>query len=74
MRKTFFLNQLRQNHRVTYYDKADFTVNEKYVFEIGGKNKGKSQIASLNNNYIAQDQIAFGIDNTIPLRLFGLLY
>jgi predicted AAA+ superfamily ATPase len=74
VRETFFLNQLRQNHRVTYHDKADFKVNEKYVFEIGGKNKGKSQTAGLNNAYIAQDQIAFGIDNTIPLWLFGLLY
>lgn len=74
VRETFFLNQLRQNHRVTYHDTADFTVNEKYVFEIGGKNKGKSQIAGLNNAYIVQDQIPFGIDNTIPLWLFGLLY
>lgn len=74
VRETFFLNQLRQNHRVTYHDKADFTVNEKYVFEIGGKNKGKAQIDGLNNAYIVQDQIAFGIDNTIPLWLFGLLY
>lgn len=74
VRETFFLNQLRQNHRVTYHDKADFTVNEKYVFKIGGKNKGKAQIAGLNNAYIAQDQIAFGIENTIPLWLFGLLY
>lgn len=74
VRETFFLNQLRQNHRVTYHDKADFTVNENYVFEIGGKNKGKSQIAGLDNAYIVQDQIAFGIDNTIPLWLFGLLY
>ncbi|QGK74419.1 ATP-binding protein [Flavobacterium sp. SLB02] len=74
VRETFFLNQLRQNHRVTYHDKADFTVNEKYVFEIGGKNKSKAQIAGLNNAYIVQDQIAFGIENTIPLWLFGLLY
>ena len=74
VRETFFLNQLRQNHRVTYHDKADFTVNEKYVFEIGGKNKDKSQITGLNNAYIVQDQIPFGIDNKIPLWLFGLLY
>jgi predicted AAA+ superfamily ATPase len=74
VRETFFLNQLRQNHRVTYHDKADFTVNEKYVFEIGGKNKSIAQIAGLNDAYIVQDQIAFGIENTIPLWLFGLLY
>jgi predicted AAA+ superfamily ATPase len=74
VRETFFLNQMRQNHRVTYHEKANFTVNEKYVFEIGGKNKKKTQIAGLENAYIAQDQIAFGVENTIPLWMFGLLY
>ena len=74
IRETFFLNQLLEHHRVTYHDLADFTVNEKYVFEIGGKNKTKSQIEGLENAYVVKDQIAFGIENTIPLWLFGMLY
>ena len=74
IRETFFLNQLLEHHRVTYHDRADFTVNEKYVFEIGGKNKTKSQIEGLENAYVVKDQIAFGIENTIPLWLFGMLY
>lgn len=74
IRETFFLNQLSEQHRVTYHDRADFTVNEKYVFEIGGKNKTKSQIQGLENAYIVQDDIAFGVENTIPLWLFGMLY
>ncbi len=74
IRETFFLNQLTEQHRVTYNERADFTVNEKYVFEIGGKNKTKSQIQGLENAYIVQDQIAFGVGNTIPLWMFGMLY
>jgi predicted AAA+ superfamily ATPase len=74
IRETFFLNQIREQHRVSYSEKVDFTVNEKYLFEIGGKNKGKSQIVGLENAYLVQDQIAFGVGNTIPLWLFGFLY
>jgi uncharacterized protein len=74
IRETFFLNQLRERHRVTYHDRADFTVNEKYVFEVGGKNKSKTQIKGLENAFLVQDDLAFGADNTIPLWMFGLLY
>lgn len=74
IRETFFLNQVSEQHQVTYHERADFTVNEKYVFEIGGKNKTKSQIKGIENAYIVQDDIAFGVENTIPLWLFGLLY
>ena len=74
IRETFFLNQISEQHRVMYHERADFTVNEKYVFEIGGKNKTKSQIKGIENAYIVQDDIAFGVENTIPLWLFGMLY
>jgi hypothetical protein len=65
---------LSQQHRITYHDRVDFTVNERYHFEIGGKNKSKSQLKGLENAYIVQDDIALGIENTIPLWLFGMLY
>jgi hypothetical protein len=35
IRETFFANQL--SHKIMYSDKGDFLINEKYVFEIGGK-------------------------------------
>jgi len=74
IRETFFLNQIKQQHRVSYSEKVDFKVNETYWFEIGGKNKGKSQLVGLDNAYLVQDQIAIGVGNTIPLWLFGFLY
>ena len=74
LRETFFLNQLSQNHSVTYPEKGDFLVDEKYLFEIGGKNKNNKQIGGVENAYIAADNIEYGINNKIPLWLFGFLY
>ncbi len=73
-RETFFLNQLSQNHIVTYPKQGDFLVNEKYLFEIGGKNKTQKQIAGIDNAFIAADDIEYGFGNKIPLWLFGFLY
>jgi len=74
LRETFFLNQLTQNHKVTYPKQGDFLVDEKYLFEIGGKNKNNKQIAGIENSYIAADDIEYGYGNKIPLWLFGFLY
>ena len=74
LRETFFFNQLSQNHIVSYPQKGDFLVNEKYLFEIGGKDKNNKQIAGIDNAYIAADGIEYGFENKIPLWLFGFLY
>jgi predicted AAA+ superfamily ATPase len=74
LRETFFLNQLSQNHTVTYPKKGDFLIDNKYLFEIGGKDKNYKQIAGIDNSYIAADDIEFGFGNKIPLWLFGFLY
>lgn len=39
LRETFFLSQLSVNHKVTYPEIGDFLIDDKYTFEIGGKNK-----------------------------------
>ena len=74
LRETFFLNQLSQNQIVTYPKHGDFMINNKYLFEIGGKNKDYKQIAGIENSYIAADDIEYGYGNKIPLWLFGFLY
>lgn len=74
LRETFFLNQLKEKHKLSYPEKGDFFIDEKYTFEIGGKNKNAEQINGLKNAYIAADDIEFGSGNTIPLWLFGFLY
>ncbi|MDR3189354.1 MAG: AAA family ATPase [Prevotellaceae bacterium] len=74
LRETFFFNQLKAVSKVTSAAKADFTVDDCYTFEVGGKNKGHEQIVGLENAFLALDNIEYGHANKIPLWLFGMLY
>lgn len=74
IRESFFYNQLVFQNEVNATNQTDFFVNQKYYFEIGGKNKKQKQISNLNNAYIVKDEIEIGSDNIIPLWLFGFLY
>jgi predicted AAA+ superfamily ATPase len=74
LRETFFANQVKGLHQVFLAKKADFLVDEKYVFEVGGKGKTNKQIKGLKNAYIVKDDIEVGALNIIPLWLFGFLY
>jgi hypothetical protein len=73
-RETFFANQLGYQHKLTFPKTGDFIVDEKYLFEIGGKNKSKKQITSQSNAFLVNDDIEFGFGKTLPLWLFGFLY
>ena len=74
LRETFFMNQLKETQTVRATKNADFFVNNKYTFKIGGKNKTKQQIKHIKNSFVAKDTIEVGSDNFIPLWLFGFLY
>jgi len=74
VRETFFLNVLSTLHEVTYPPKGDFLVDNSYLFEIGGKNKGFTQIKDIENSFVASDDIEVGYKNKIPLWVFGFLY
>jgi predicted AAA+ superfamily ATPase len=74
LRETFFFNQLDYKHIVEYPAAGDFLIDKKYLFEIGGKSKNKRQIHTLENAYIAADDIEYGFDNKIPLWMFGFMY
>lgn len=74
LRETFFLNQLQLLHSINWSDKSDFLVDDKYTFEIGGKNENRKQITGIENAYIAADNIEYAQLNKIPLWLFGFLY
>ena len=74
-REVFFVNQLVYQHRIEYASsQADFMVDGKYTFEVGGKSKDGKQIANMSNSYIAADGIEFPYGNKIPLWCFGFLY
>ncbi|MFA5820374.1 MAG: AAA family ATPase [Bacteroidales bacterium] len=74
LRETFFINQLQVLHTINWSDKSDFLVDNKYTFEIGGKNKNRKQIAGLENAWVAADNIEYARQNKVPLWLFGFLY
>jgi predicted AAA+ superfamily ATPase len=74
IRETFFANQLRAKHKVCTAQSGDFTIDGKYVFEVGGKGKSNAQIKNVDNSFIAADNIENGFGNKIPLWLFGFLY
>lgn len=74
LRETFVLNQLLVKHKVSYPEKGDFLVDEKYLIEVGGPSKKSKQIAGLENAFLAIDDIEFAEGKRIPLWLFGFLY
>jgi len=74
VRESFFMNQVRVKHAVTFSNTVDFIVSGKYHVEIGGKSKTKKQITGLDNAFTVQDNIEVGYGNQIPLWLFGLTY
>lgn len=74
IRETFFVNTMIANHRVNVSDQGDFLVNDRYIFEVGGKGKNYHQIRDIEDSYLAVDEIETGIGNKIPLWLFGFLY
>ncbi|MBI9069881.1 MAG: hypothetical protein JEZ09_21490 [Salinivirgaceae bacterium] len=74
LRETFFISQIYALYNVSIPPKGDFIINDKYIFEVGGKNKSHNQIKDLDNAFVVKDDIEIGIMNSIPLWLFGLLY
>ena len=74
IRETFFLNQLKVKHHVSYPESGDFLVDNKYLFEVGGMSKTTKQIAGKKNAFIVADDIEYRNKNKIPLWLFGFLY
>ncbi len=74
VRETFVASMLQPNHTLVIPKKGDLLVDERYVFEIGGKKKGYKQIKDIPDFYIISDDIEIGSGNKIPLWLFGFLY
>lgn len=74
LRETFFASQVRYNHTLHYPKKGDFSIDEKYLIEIGGKNKSFEQIKDMVNSFVVSDDIEVGFKNRVPLWVFGFLY
>ena len=75
IRECFFLGMVQNSGMNAFYSKSgDYTI-EKYLFEIGGKNKDFRQIAGTPNSFLVKDDILVSTGRReIPLYLFGFLY
>ena len=73
-RETFFNNQMSVAHEVKFPQKGDFLVNDRYLFEVGGKNKTFDQIKDIPDSFLAVDETEVGFSNRIPLWMFGMTY
>ena len=82
-RESFFVNQIKNYYNantkliddtIFSSSQGDFLVDDKYTFEVGGKNKSFKQIKDIENSYLISDDIEIGFKNKIPLYLFGFLY
>ncbi len=69
LRQTFFYNQVGYKNKLKTSVKADFCVNEKYHFVVGGR-----KLEPTSDIYAASDVIEVGEGNKIPLWLFGFLH
>ena len=75
LRETFFLNQLKgAGHTVSLPKEGDFAVDDRLVFEIGGKSKDNHPAKNEKEKYFALDDIEQPYLNRIPLWVFGFLY
>lgn len=73
-RESFFSAMMAFNHTIQYAKQGDLQVDGKYLFEVGGRKKGFTQIADLPDSYVVADNIEIGFGNKIPLWIFGFSY
>lgn len=73
-RESTFASFLSNGHKVNFSRYGDFIVDDRYLFEIGGKGKGFAQIRNIPDSFVVSDDIEYGFGNKIPLWLFGFLY
>lgn len=74
LRETFFLSQLNVLNKISMPKKGDFFINNKYTFEVGGKDKSSKQVTGIKNAWVVKDNLEYPIGNELPLWIFGLLY
>jgi len=75
IRETFAAAMIgNAGYRLHYPPKGDFLVEDRYLFEVGGKNKSFGQIANVPESFVLRGDAEYGIGNKIPLWLLGFLY
>ena len=66
VREIFFVNQVKHKNVIFGSTRADFTVNEKYIFEVGGKSKKAKQVDLSKEEFLVKDGIEIGSRHVLP--------
>jgi len=74
LRESFFVSQTKINHDVKYLNIGDFIIDDKFIIEVGGKNKSFKQVKNIEDSFVVADDTEVGFGAKIPLWLFGFLY
>ena len=74
VRETFVASMLGMAGKLSAPKNGDFLLDKTYLFEVGGKGKGLSQLADLQNSFVLADNIESGVGNKIPMWVMGFLY
>ena len=54
-------------NKIVMPKQGDFFVDNKYTFEVGGKDKLIKQIASIKNAWVVKSDLEYPIGNNLPL-------
>lgn len=73
-RETYLASQLGVAHQLSMPYKGDIVADGRWLFEVGGKKKGFSQIKGIEESFVVADDMEIGHGNKIPLWLFGMMY
>lgn len=74
LRETFFYSQVSATHKIHMPKKGDFLVNNKFTFEVGGKEKSAKQLTGVKNAWVVNDDLEYPTGKHLPLWMFGCLY
>ena len=74
VRETFFVSQLKDDYSLKVNADGNFLLNDKFIFEVGIKNRDLKQIQIENQHYLVIDTDKTEDKFKIPLWLFGFLY
>ena len=73
-RETYLASQLGVAHQLSMPAQGDIVADGRWLFEVGGKKKGFSQIKGVEESFVVADDMEIGYGNKIPLWLFGMMY
>jgi len=74
IRETFLFSQLAEIGKVALPPQGDFILDNRFTFEVGGKQKTSKQITGLPDAFVVRDDIETGTASSLPLWAFGFLY